>query len=286
MKQITLPGTDLRLSRFSFGTAGLFNASGSARERGRLLAAAYDNGFTHFDTAPYYAFGIAERDLRALLATRPEATVATKVGLYAPGGETQSAPMVFLRKAAGRALPALSRPIIDWSVKRARTALSASLRRLGRERIDLYLLHEPDQRLIATDEWRRWLEDERERVAWFGVAGNSQRVGAFIECANPLAAVVQTNDSIAGREADILTRSGRPLQLTYGYVSAHRAGSPPDAAEILGAALRRNRTGSIIVSTRRIDRLPQYAAILTAAEAEQAGAGESPPPLTGTGARR
>ena len=51
MNQITLPGTDLRLSRFSFGTAGLFNASGSARERGRLLAAAYDNGFTHF-TAP------------------------------------------------------------------------------------------------------------------------------------------------------------------------------------------------------------------------------------------
>ena len=53
MNQITLPGTDLRLSRFSFGTAGLFNVSGSARERGRLLAAAYDNGFTHFDTAAH-----------------------------------------------------------------------------------------------------------------------------------------------------------------------------------------------------------------------------------------
>jgi D-threo-aldose 1-dehydrogenase len=140
MNQITLPGTDLRISRFSFGTAGLFNASGSARERGRLLAAAYDNGFTHFDTVPYYAFGIAERDLRPFLATRPEATVATKVGLYSPGGETQSAPLVFLRKAAGRAWPALSRPVVDWSVKRARTALSASLRRLGRERIDLYLV--------------------------------------------------------------------------------------------------------------------------------------------------
>jgi aryl-alcohol dehydrogenase-like predicted oxidoreductase len=281
MNQITLPGTDLRVSRFSFGTAGLFNAGGSARERGWLLAAAYDNGFTHFDTAPYYAFGIAERDLRAFLATRPEATVATKVGLYSPGGENQAAPLVFLRKAAGRAWPALSRPTVDWSVKRACAALSASLRRLGRERIDLYLLHEPDLRLIATDEWLRWLEDERERVAWFGVAGNSQRVGPFVESANPLAAVVQTNDSIAGREADVLTRCGRPLQLTYGYVSAHRGGSPPDAAAILSAALRRNRTGSVIVSTRRIDRLPQYAAILKAAEAEQGGAEETLPPPAG-----
>ena len=60
--------------------------------------------------------------------------------------------------------------MVDWSVKRARSALSASLRRLGRERIDLYLWHEPDLRLIATDEWLRWLEDERARVAWFGVA--------------------------------------------------------------------------------------------------------------------
>ena len=281
MNQITLPGTDIRVSRFSFGTAGLFNASGSARERGRLLAAAYDNGFTHFDTAPYYAFGIAERDLRPFLAARPQATVATKVGLYSPGGETQSAALVFLRKAAGRAWPALSRATVDWSVERARSALSASLRRLGRERIDLYLLHEPDLRLIATDEWLRWLEDEGERVAWFGVAGNSERIGPFVESANRLAAVVQTNDSLDGREADVVARFGRPPQLTYGYVSARRSGGPLDAATILGAALRRNRTGSIIVSTRRIDRLPQYAAILASAEAARGEATEALPPLNG-----
>lgn len=274
MNQITLPGTDLRLSRFSFGTASLFNASASPVERGRLLAAAYDHGFTHFDTAPYYAFGIAERDLGAFLATRPKATVATKVGLYSPGGESQPAALVFLRKAAGRALPALSRPAVDWSVARARAALSASLKRLGRERIDLYLLHEPDARLIAADEWLRWLEDERRRVGAFGVAGASQRVAPFIESASPLAAVVQTQDSIAGREADALIRAGRPLQLTYGYVSAARGEA---AAAVLAAALRRNRTGSILVSTRRIDRLPQYAALAAADAAESEAQAAAPP---------
>jgi aryl-alcohol dehydrogenase-like predicted oxidoreductase len=268
MHQINLPGTDIRVSRFSFGTAGLFNASLSARERGRLLSAAYDAGFTHFDTAPYYAFGIAERDLRPFLASRPNATVTTKVGLYSPGGEAQPAPLVFLRKAAGRAWPALSRPTIDWSVARARAQLSASLRRLGRERIEFYLLHEPDLPLIATDEWLRWLEDERDRVAWFGIAGTPQRLAAFIETANPLATVVQTEDSIAGREADFLTRCGRPFQFTYGYVSALRGKGPLDAADILTEALRRNRTGSVIVSTRSIDRLPQYGLIVKAAESE------------------
>ncbi len=282
MNKITLPGTDIRVSRFSFGTAGLFNASfSSTRERGRLLAAAYDNGFTHFDTAPYYAFGIAERDLCPFLASRPDATVATKVGMYSPGGEIQRPPLVFLRKAAGRAWPALSRPTIDWSVERARAALSASLRRIGRDRIDLYLLHEPDLHLIATDEWLRWLEDERDRVAWFGIAGNHKRVGPFVENVNRLATVVQTNDSIAGREADVVLRCGRPMQLTYGYLSALHKKSPFDAVAILTAALRRNRTGSVIVSTGKINRLPQYAAIVKVAEAEGSHADEASPSSAG-----
>jgi aryl-alcohol dehydrogenase-like predicted oxidoreductase len=281
MKQITLPGTDLRVSRFSFGTAGLFNVSLSARARAKLLGAAFDSGFTHFDTAPYYGFGIAERDLRTFLASRPMATVATKVGLYSPGGESQPAPLVFLRKAAGRAWPALSRPTVNWSVDRARAQLSASLRRLGRERIDLYLLHEPDLRLVCTEEWLRWLEDERDRVAWFGVAGVHQTLAPFVETANPLARVVQTDDSIDGREADFLTRRGRPLQLTYGYVSALSGKATLDAAAALTSALRRNQTGSVIVSTRKIARLPQYAAIAGAVEAGAAERRDATPSAGG-----
>ncbi|TXL72293.1 aldo/keto reductase [Vineibacter terrae] len=257
MKQITLPGTDLRVSRFSFGTASLLRV-GSQRERHRLLAAAYDNGFTHFDTAPYYGFGVAEHDLRAVLAARPEATVATKVGLYSPAGEQQPAPLVVLRKAVGKIIPAVSRPIVDWSVERARVALSASLRRLGRERVDLYLLHEPELHLLDTDEWLRWLEGERDRVRWFGIALNTARLGPFVQEASPLAPVIQTFDSTSAREADIVVNAGRPLQMTYGYVSAARQEERFDINALLGGALQRNRTGSIIVSTRKIDRLAQY----------------------------
>src|SRR6516225_11112572 len=110
MNQIKLPGTEMFVSRFSFGTAGLFNV-GRANARANLLAAAYDHGFTHFDTAPYYGFGVAERDLRPLLRAHPEVTVATKVGIYSPGGEAQPGAAVLLRKAAGKVLPSLSRPL-------------------------------------------------------------------------------------------------------------------------------------------------------------------------------
>jgi D-threo-aldose 1-dehydrogenase len=265
MRQLILPGTDMSISRLSFGTAGLFNV-GSRGKRADLLAAAYDNGFTHFDTAPYYGFGTAERDLKPLLMARPEITVATKVGIYSPGGEAQSEAAVFLRKAGGRIVSALSRPTIDWDINRARNSLTSSLRRLGRERVDLYLLHEPEPELLDTDEWLRWLETERDRVARFGIAVHARRLRQFITAPSPLTAVIQTVDSLRDREADIIRQHHRPLQITYGYFRSAQRNGPVDVQALLAAALRRNRCGSVIVSTRKLERLQQYAAIVDAAD--------------------
>lgn len=282
MRQIVLPGTDMRVSRFAFGTAGLFNA-GSARQRASILEAAIAHGFTHFDTAPYYGFGVAERDLKDVLARHPDVTVATKVGLYAPGGEDQPAVAVMARKVAGKLVPAISRPVADWSVARARVALAASLRRLGRERIDLYLLHEPKAALLGTEEWLRFLESERDRVVRFGVAVDPERLAGFVGSGHPLAPVIQTFDSIDDREADLLAAHGRPMQITYGYIRAAATGRPEDVPVVLVAALRRNRTGCVIVSTRRIERLRGFAAAVEAAD--RADAAAAAPPTTAEAAR-
>ena len=265
MRQQILPGTSLSVSRFTFGTASLFNVGAAQRRRG-LLSAAYDQGFTHFDTAPLYGFGVAERDLKPFLAAHPDATVATKVGIYPPGGVNQAPVTVFLRKALGRALPAISRPIVDWSVARARDTLEGSLRRLGRERVDLYLLHEPDSALLDTQEWLRWLEDQRDRIVHFGVAANARWLAPFVP-RTPLTALLQTFDSLEGREAQSVLASGRPLQLTYGYLYAARRLGPVDVSAVLRGALARNATGSVIVSTGKIERLPQYSRISAEADA-------------------
>jgi aryl-alcohol dehydrogenase-like predicted oxidoreductase len=260
MHRVLLKGTILTVSRFGLGTSGLFNV-GSSRRRQRLIAAAYDHGITHFDTAPYYGFGVAERDLKAALAHHPDATIATKVGIYPPGEADQTAFAVLLRKAGGKLLSALSKPVVDWSVERARASLNGSLRRLGRERIDLYLLHEPEAHLLATDEWHTWLSSERDRVAAFGIACEAARLPPFLADDHPLSKVVQCSDSLGCREADVLRRAGRSLQITYGYISAAAREPDFDPEAVLAGALRRNREGCVLVSTSKEERFRAYADI-------------------------
>lgn len=264
MQSIRLDGTGLSVSRFAFGTASLHHLGAVAAQADHLRAAA-DAGFTHFDTAPLYGFGAAERALgQAFGGTGgPGLTIATKVGLYPPGGTGQTRLAMLGRKALGRIVPALSRPLADWGVARARASLDRSLAQLRRDHVDLLFLHEPDIDLVATDEWLRWLEDEAaRRVGAFGIAGPADRLAPFIAQGNPLAAVVQAQDSLVRREADFLIAKGRALQMTYGYLSAAGQGA---AEPVLAAALARNTTGAIVISTRNPARLAGFAALSRAA---------------------
>lgn len=266
MRQVTIPGTALSTSRFILGTANLFNGQSSAAAEA-FLERAVELGFSHIDTAPLYGFGHAERVLAPVLRRHRQVTVTTKAGLYAPGGESQAWAQVLTRKAVGRLIPTVSRAQADYSVARARASLTASLSRLGRERVELLMVHEPDAALMRTDEWLAWLTSEQRagRVGAFGVAGTAPRIAAILREAGALAAITQLADSLEDREADLLAAHGRPMQITYGYVS--RGGAATSVHERLVAALRRNADGAIIVSTRRIDRLPQYRDALAAADA-------------------
>lgn len=261
---VRLPGTQLSVSRFIFGTAALFNVGRQAK-RVELLEAAVHAGFSHFDTAPYYGFGWAERDLGELLQRHPQLTITSKVGIYSPGGEESSYAMVLLRKAAGRFTPVLSRPSIDFSVARAQSMLNASLARLNTQRIALYMLHEPDLGMVQTDEWQRWLEAEvgRGRIGTYGLALTREKLQPFLDAGTALAPVVQILDSLDESESDCLIDAGRCLQITYGYVSAARKKDPTRQVEdVLVQALSRNREGAIIVSTTKISRLAQYSKLL------------------------
>jgi D-threo-aldose 1-dehydrogenase len=217
---------------------------------------------THFDTAPLYGFGVAESELKSVLARRPDATVATKVGLYPPGGADQHDFSVFFRKVAGKLVPIFSKAVVDWSVDRARKSLDGSLWRLGRSRIDLYLLQEPEAHLLAADEWLSWLESERDRVAAFGIAADAAKLPAFLKGARPLARIVQCSDSIANAEADVLVRAGAPLQITYGYIASAKLDPKADIEAALATALRRNSKGCILVSTVKEVRIRRFAELV------------------------
>jgi len=254
----------LRGSRISFGTAALHHLH-SAADRQRLILAAADAGITHFDTSPYYGFGIAESALAVLASRASTISVATKVGLYPPGGSDPSTLGVWSRKAAGHIFSRLSRPLVDFHVARARASLSGSLRRLSRERVDVLFLHEPHRELVETDEWMRWIEAEKDRIGAIGVAGEADRVLPFVKARSPLATVVQTRDSLIRQQAEPLRAAGRSPDITYGHLAR------PDAAgritEILEQTIERWPDTIILVSTRRVARIRELECIVLTSEA-------------------
>jgi aryl-alcohol dehydrogenase-like predicted oxidoreductase len=263
MRRVKLPGTDIAVTRLSFGTASIHHLA-SSRRRQDVLAAAFENGFAHFDTAPYYGFGIAEAELGMFLAKHQgRVTVATKVGLYPPGRGRATTATVWLRKIGGRLFPTLSRPVVNWAVAVAEKSLEDSLRRLRVDQVDLLYLHEPCAQAIQSEEFLRWLETERQkgRIRAWGLAGDADSMKPWLSSNHPLGMVLQVRDSLAEKEADLLAQYGRPLQFTFGYLSSSPAGAENrPVADVLRQALRRNATGSIVVSTRQCHRVAELAA--------------------------
>jgi D-threo-aldose 1-dehydrogenase len=106
------------------------------------VAAALDVGVGYFDTAPHYGLGLSEERLGRALAAHPSAVVSTKVGrrlVDNPDGAGST------DLANGFDVPARWRREWDFSADGVRRSLDDSLRRLGRDRIDVALIHDPDE---------------------------------------------------------------------------------------------------------------------------------------------
>lgn len=131
MQYTTLGSTGLPISRLAFG-AMTFTAGNQALQSiykvgaqaaAALVGRALDAGVNFFDTADVYAGGESEMLLgQALKARRNEVVIATKVGIRSGAPLTQAG---------------LSRRHILWSVDQ-------SLRRLGTDWIDVYIVHRED----------------------------------------------------------------------------------------------------------------------------------------------
>jgi L-galactose dehydrogenase/L-glyceraldehyde 3-phosphate reductase len=120
MEQRVLGRTGLRVSVLGYGAGavGGLLVRGSAAEQERSLARAFLAGITYVDTAPAYGNGASEENLgRALKALGARPLIGTKFRLP---------------KAAPRDIPAA-----------LAASLEESLRRLGRDSVDLLQLHDP-----------------------------------------------------------------------------------------------------------------------------------------------
>ena len=142
LRKVPLGRTGLRVSQMVFGGApigGLYELVGE-QTAAEALEAAWAAGIRAFDTAPHYGVGLSERRIGAFLAGRPRAefVLSTKVGrrLVAAAGDVQGADGFY-------GTPQLAR-VRDYSRDGVLAALEDSLRRLRTDRIDIALIHDPD----------------------------------------------------------------------------------------------------------------------------------------------
>ena len=136
--------TDVAVTPLGFGAAALGNlyAAVSDEEARSAVGAAWEAGIRYFDTAPHYGLGLSERRLGAALRGRPreEFVVSTKVGrLLVPNPQPTGSDLAHQFDVPD----ALTR-VRDYSADGVRRSLEESLERLGLDRVDVVLVHDPD----------------------------------------------------------------------------------------------------------------------------------------------
>jgi D-threo-aldose 1-dehydrogenase len=148
---------------FGCGPVGSYAADGDEATGRAALRAALDAGMTRFDVAPSYGDGRAEEVLGLALEERaPErVVVSTKVGRLTLGNQNPYARPTDLAAAHGRGN-------FDFSAAGVREALATSLRRLGRERVDVAFVHDPE---VALEQARAEAIPALREARAEGVAG-------------------------------------------------------------------------------------------------------------------
>lgn len=132
MEFVTLPGTDVELSRIALGTwaiGGWMWGGTDEKESIKTIHAALDKGVNTIDTAPVYGFGRSEEIVGKALAQYPDKDkirISTKVAL-----EWTDEGKVFRNSDPER----IEKEVED------------SLSRLGVDVIDVYFIHWPDSKV-------------------------------------------------------------------------------------------------------------------------------------------
>jgi D-threo-aldose 1-dehydrogenase len=178
-----LGGSSVFVPRLGLGTAPLggWPQAVSAAQAQATIKAAWDAGIRYFDTAPFYGHGLSEQHLGGVLPglDRSQFTVSTKVGrLLVPGVAQES---------LYKGVPDLV-PQFDFSAPGVRKSLGESRQRLGLARIDVALIHDPD------DHHEQARREAYPLLADLRAAGTIGAIGVGMNWSQPLAQFAREED--------------------------------------------------------------------------------------------
>jgi aryl-alcohol dehydrogenase-like predicted oxidoreductase len=170
MRTRDLGSTGLKVSELALGTWGL-SGEGYGKveesEQDAVIERALALGVTLFDTADTYANGAMEKRLGQRLPKGPEVTVVTKIGTSTTGA---------LQKK-------------DFSPENLKISTERSLERLGRDRVDVLLLHNPSPKTVSRGEATKALAEMVElglAHTWGVSAGNTEAAQAAVKAEAPV----------------------------------------------------------------------------------------------------
>jgi D-threo-aldose 1-dehydrogenase len=177
--QTTLGKSAVSVTALSLGTAPLGNLFTAVTddEATAVVAAAVTAGIGYVDTAPHYGVGLAEQRLGRALSPIATATpiISTKVGRrlrpLEPGEEPDPQGFVDTPPAAR---------VWDFSRDGIRASLESSLTRLGLDRIDIALLHDPDDHEREVYESGYAALDELRSEGTIGAVGAGMNQSAML----------------------------------------------------------------------------------------------------------
>lgn len=186
MEYITLPSSNLRVSRFCMGGCPMGGYGWGRVSEDELIDAihaALDAGVNFFDTADTYGLGQSERTLaKGLGNRRGDVVIASKFGVRVGDGKT----------------------VYDNSPMYIQTALEESLRRLRTDYIDIYTIHYRDEKTPMADVINK-LEELRAagKIRYFGLSnihGNGLTEllpykDSFVCCQDEFSLACRTNEA-------------------------------------------------------------------------------------------
>jgi D-threo-aldose 1-dehydrogenase len=228
MAKIALPGIAVRTPAVGFGCSSLTGTDPSSADR--VLQTAFDTGVRHFDTARYYGYGEGEGILgRFLKGRRTEVTITTKFGIDPPQRTTTLGIGLYVGRRVVRHLPFVrgflqrgTKSLVKsgaFSVQQAQRSLETSLRELGTDHIDFYLLHDYVVSEQPPDELLAFLEDcvKAGKIHSFGIGTGFENVLQALERQPRLCSILQFQNSVLTRSCDRLPRdSWDRLVITHG----------------------------------------------------------------------
>jgi len=191
MQQTIIGGTNRVTTRLGYGCSSLMGGMGRKESLG-VLEVAFEAGVRHYDVAPMYGYGEAERCLGEFLQRHPgQVTVTTKYGIPPAKGKSVMGLARSMARPVIKLLPGLKQRLASvadkvtvseeratFTAAQAKESLERSLAALRVERIDVWLLHEVTAQDLTDDGLLRLLEGQvaNGTIGTFGIGSEGSKV--------------------------------------------------------------------------------------------------------------